>query len=54
MLIADDEEDDHANREKALKLKEQWEDAGYIVISMRDDFTTIYGDGVLKTDFIFE
>ena len=54
MLIADDEEDDHANREKALNLKEQWEDAGYIVISMRDDFTTIYGDGVLKTDFIFE
>ena len=38
MLIADDDEDDHANREKALKLGKQWKDAGYVVISMRDDF----------------
>ena len=41
MLIADDDEDDHANREKALKLGQQWKEAGYIVISMRDDFKTI-------------
>ena len=54
MLIADDEARDHANREKALKLAEQWQEAGYIVISMRDDFKTIYGNGVQKTDFIFE
>ena len=53
MLIADDDARDHANREKALKLGEQWREAGYHVISMRDDFKTIYGDGVVKTDFTF-
>ena len=53
MLIADDDARDHANREKALKLGQQWRDNGYYVISMRDDFKTIYGDGVEKTDFSF-
>ena len=53
MLIADDEERDHANREKALSLGAQWRESGYHVISMRDDFKTIYGDGVEKTAFIF-
>jgi len=53
MLIADDDVRDHANREKALKLAEQWREAGYHVISMRDDFKTIYGEGVTKTDFTF-
>ena len=53
MLIADDEERDHANREKALNLGSQWRESGYYVISMRDDFKTIYGDGVTKTDFTF-
>ena len=53
MLIADDDARDHANREKALKLGDQWREAGYHVISMRDDFKTIYGDGVEKTDFTF-
>lgn len=53
MLIADDDEDDHANREKALKLGEQWKQAGYVVISMRDDFKTIYGENVKKVDFKF-
>ena len=53
MLIADDDVRDHANREKALTLGNQWRNAGYHVISMRDDFKTIYGDGVVKTDFTF-
>ena len=53
MLIADDDARDHANREKALKLGDQWREAGYHVISMRDDFKTIYGEGVEKTDFSF-
>ena len=53
MLIADDEARDHANREKALSLGEQWRKAGYHVISMRDDFKTIYGTGVQKVDFTF-
>lgn len=54
MLIADDEARDHANREKALKQGEQWLEAGYHVISMRDDFRTIYGDDVKKVSFTFE
>ena len=54
MLIADDEARDHANREKALKLSEQWRESGYHVISMRDDFKTIYGFDVEKTDFTFD
>ena len=53
MLIADDEDRDHANREKALKLAEQWRENGYHVISMRDDFKTIYGESVKKVDFTF-
>ena len=53
MLIADDDMRDHANREKALKLGEQWRASGYNVISMRDDFRTIYGPGVEKVDFTF-
>ena len=53
MLIADDEARDHANREKALDLGKQWRNAGYHVISMRDDFKTIYGPGVEKVNFVF-
>ena len=54
MLIADDEARDQANREKALALAVQWREAGYYVISMRDDFKTIYGNGVEKVDFIYK
>lgn len=53
MLIADDNARDHANRDKALTLGEKWRDSGYHVISMRDDFKTIYGEGVTKTEFSF-
>ena len=53
MLIADDDVRDHANRDKALKLGQQWRDAGYHVISMRDDFKTIYGDHVQMVPFTF-
>ena len=53
MLIADDDEHDHANRDKALQLATQWDEAGYQVVSMRDDFKTIYGYGVQKVDFTF-
>ena len=53
MLVADDDVRDHANREKALKLADQWREAGYHVISMKNDFRTIYGYGVEKVDFTF-
>ena len=49
MLIADDEERDYGNTEKAQSLKEKWEQSGYNVISMKNDFRTIYGDEVKKT-----
>ena len=49
MLIADDEERDYGNTEKVQPLKQQWEENGYHVISMKDDFRTIYGDNVKKT-----
>ena len=53
MLIADDEARDHATIEKALKLKDEWVANNFIVISMKDDFKTIYGENVIKTDFDF-
>ena len=49
MLVADDDERDYAVLEKTLPLKEKWASAGYHVISMKNDFRTIYGDEVVKT-----
>ena len=49
MLIADDGERDYGSAEKVQPLKEKWEESGYHVISMKDDFRTIYGDDVVKT-----
>ena len=49
MLIADDEERDYGNTEKVQPLKEKWEASEYQVISMKDDFRTIYGEDVVKT-----
>ena len=53
MLIADDEEEDHVDMTETNKRKAAWEEAHYNIISMRDDFKTIYGYDVVKTDFIF-
>ena len=53
MLVADDDERDHANLEKTLPLTAKWLNAGYHVISMKNDFRTIYGYGVQKADFSF-
>ena len=53
MLVADDDARDHANLEEGAKREAQWRKAGYYVISMKNDFKTIYGDGVVKTDFTF-
>ncbi len=49
MLIANDEERDYGNTEKTEKLGKEWAEDGFHVISMRDDFRTIYGDEVVKT-----
>ncbi len=49
MLIADDEERDYGSAEKGAELREKWEGMGFNVISMRDDWKTIYGEDVKKT-----
>ena len=49
MLIADDEARDYGNAEKAAGLREKWEESGYNVISMANDWKTIYGEDVVKT-----
>ena len=54
MLVADDDVRDHANLEEGARREAKWREAGYHIISMRNDFKTIYGDGVEKTDFVFE
>ena len=54
MLIADDEVRDHANLVETAKRKAAWEERNYNIISMKNDFKTIYGDGVEKTDFHFD
>ena len=48
-LIADDDVRDYGNPEKGPALREKWESMGYNVISMRDDWKTIYGEDVVKT-----
>ena len=48
-LIADDDARDYGNSEKGPALREKWEAMGYNVISMRDDWKTIYGENVKRT-----
>ncbi len=53
MLVADDDARDHANLEEGARREKKWREAGYNVISMKNDFRTIYGQGVEKTEFVF-
>jgi phosphoserine phosphatase len=53
MLVADDDVRDHADLKEAAKRDSTWRVAGYNVISMHDDFRTIYGTTVQKVDFTF-
>jgi hypothetical protein len=49
MLIADDDVRDYGHPEKADELRQKWEGLGFQVISMKNDFRTIYGENVKKT-----
>ena len=49
MLVADDDVRDYGNPAKHDELTENWQGMGYQVISMRDDWKTIYGEEVKKT-----
>ena len=53
MLVADDDVRDHADLEEGARREAKWRQAGYHVISMKNDFKTIYGYGVVKTGFSF-
>ena len=48
-LIADNDVQDYGNPAKGPELRQKWEDMGFTVISMADDWRTIYGDDVVKT-----
>ena len=54
MLVADDDARDHADLAEGAKREAKWRKNGYTVISMKNDFKTIYGEGVTKTDFNFK
>ena len=45
-LCCDDVERENGNPEKAEEMRAQCEEFGYIPVSMKDDWSTIYGDGV--------
>jgi hypothetical protein len=49
MLIADDDVRDYGDPAKAEELRAKWEESGYHVISMANDWKTIYGEDVVKT-----
>ena len=48
MLCCDDTERENGNVEKADKMRASCEENGYTAVSMKNDWTTIYGDGVAK------
>ena len=50
MLIADDDVRDYGDSAKHDELTDKWQGMGFNVISMRDDWKTIYGEGVAKTE----
>ena len=46
LLCCDDLERENGNIEKADKMRASCEENGWTAVSMKDDWTTIYGDGV--------
>ncbi|MBR0521654.1 MAG: DUF3089 domain-containing protein [Firmicutes bacterium] len=46
MLCCDDTERENGNEAKAQKMKDLCEQFDWVPVSMRDDWTTIYGEGV--------
>ena len=49
LLVADDDVRDYGNTEKGNEKAEKWRSKGYEVISMKNDWKTIYGEKVIKT-----
>lgn len=49
MLCCDDVERERGNEEKAAKMVSLCEEFGWVPVSMKNDWTTIYGEGVTYT-----
>ncbi len=49
LVIADDTEREYGDAKKAASMRDEVEGQSWVGISMRDDWTTIYGEGVEKT-----
>ena len=49
LLCCDDLERENGNTKKADKMRASCEENGWTAVSMKDDWTTIYGDGVTYT-----
>ena len=49
MVLADDMEREYGDAESAEEKKKAYEEQGIRIISMRDDFKTIYGENVVKS-----
>ena len=52
MLLCDDTERDYGNLDTAEKFAEKCKKLGFETVSMKNEFSTIYGDGVIKTDYL--
>ena len=50
MLIADDDQRDYGDPKKAEEKSQKWEELGWNVVSMKNEFKTIYGDKVEKEE----
>ena len=50
MLLCDDLERDWGDAETAAAFAETCASSGYTTVSMRDDFVTIYGEDVIRTE----
>ena len=48
MLMCDDMEREYGNLQKAEKMRQGCEEYGWICVSMRDDWKTIYGPGIKR------
>lgn len=52
LLCCDDLERENGNLKKAEKMRTSCEENGWTAVSMKDDWTTIYGDGVVYNKII--
>ena len=50
MVMADDEEREYGDAAGAAEKAKAYSEQGIGIISMRDDFKTIYGDDVIKVE----